>query len=332
MTDPGPSGAPQESQGGYEDSFLVRNNIHPVVFAFVCLFLVFILYQVIGGTVTFLVVGQAEVTRDNVTLIRVLTLVGQILFILLPTLVFARLLNTRPMEVFQWKLPGTLETFFAALSLLFLQQVLQIYLFFQEMLPMPQPIREILEPLRESLEAMFRGIVSAQSIPELVLVLLVVAIAPAVIEEMFFRGVVQYSFDRVVRPIWSAVIVGVIFALYHFNPFALVPLVVLGSFFGFLRYRSRSIVVAMTAHFINNALAVLALYSGMEEDMLVGPIPTDEAALASVLSQLLIVGTLFVLGDFNSPSHLDWTEEAKHLHYNTTHEWRTSEVLHLSYQ
>lgn len=295
MTDPAASGVSQDAQEGYEDSFLVRNHIHPVLFAFVCLFIVFILYQIIGGTLTYVIVGQTEITRDNVALVRLLTLVGQTIFILLPTLLFALLVNTRLAAVFQWKMPGGLETFFAALSLLFLQQVLQIYLYFQEMIPLPEPVREILGPLRESIEEMFRAIVAAESIPELLFVILVVAVAPAVIEEMFFRGLVQYTFDRVITPVRSALIVGVIFALYHFNPFALVPLIVLGSFFGFLRYRSKSIVVAMTAHFLNNALAVLALYFGMEEDMLVGPSAGAEGEIAAVLSQLFLVGSLFAL-------------------------------------
>ena len=294
MTEREPSGAlPHEEPGGFEDSFLARNNIHPVVFAFVCLFLVFVLYQVIGGTVTFLIVGQTEITPQNVTAVRFLTLLGQILFILLPTLVFARMMDARPSAVFRWRWPRPLETFFAALSVAFLQQVLQIYLFFQEKVPMPDSIREILEPLRHSLDEMFRSIVSAQTVPELLVVMVVVAVAPSIIEELFFRGVVQHAFDRVAPGMRSAVIVGVIFALYHFNPFALVPLVVLGSYFGFLRYRSQSIIVAMMAHFLNNGLAVLTVYLGMEHDALLGPSPEQEAPLAPVLSLFLLLVALF---------------------------------------
>lgn len=296
MTDREPSGAlPHEEDGGFEDSFLVRNNIHPVFFAFVCLFLVFVLYQVIGGTLTFLVVGQTEVTPSNVTAIRLLTLFGQIIFILVPTLLFARLMDARTSSVFRWGRPRPLETFFAATSVVVLQQLLQLYLFFQEKVPMPDSIREILEPLRRSQDEMFRSIVSAQTPPELLLVMLVVAIAPAIIEEMFFRGVVQHAFDRVAPGIRSALIVGVIFALYHFNPFALVPLVVLGFYFGFLRYRSQSIVVAMMAHFINNSLAVLTVYLGMESEGLVGSSAPGDGALASVLSQLFLLTALFAL-------------------------------------
>jgi len=299
VTDREPSGVtPHQADEGFEDSFLARNHIHPVVFAFICLFLVFILYQVIGGTLTFLFVGQTEITPDNVTAVRLLTLLGQIVFILLPTLLFARMMATRTAPVFRWRTPRLLETFFAAISVVFLQQVLQIYLFFQEQVPIPDSIREILEPLRQSLDAMFRSIVSAETVPELLVVLVVVAVAPSVIEEMFFRGVVQHAFDRVAPGMLSAAIVGLIFALYHFNPFAFVPLVVLGSYFGFLRYRSQSIIVAMLAHFINNALAVLTVYLGMENEALVGSTPQGDAALAPVLSQLLLLAALFVVSLF----------------------------------
>ena len=299
MTEREPPGAlPHEKDGGFEDSFLARNNIHPVVFAFVCLFLVFVLYQVIGGTLTFLLIGQTEITAENVTAVRLLTLLGQILFILLPTFLFARMMAARTASVFRWRMPSPPEAFFAAISVVFLQQVLQIYLYFQERVPIPDSIREILEPFRESLEEMFRSIVSAETVPELLVVMVIVAVAPSVIEEMFFRGVVQHAFDRVAPGMLSAAIVGLIFALYHFNPFAFVPLVVLGCYFGFLRHRSQSIIVPMMAHFINNALAVLTVYLGMENEALVGSASEGQATLVAVLSQLFLLAGLFGLSVF----------------------------------
>lgn len=37
---------------------------------------------------------------------------------------------------------------------------------------------------------------------------------------------------------------------------------------------------------------------------------------------------LFVAGDFNTPSHLDWTEQMRLLHCNTSYEWPVSKLLH----
>ena len=276
-----------------ERSFLERNRIHPVAFAVVVLFIVFVLYQVVAGAVTYLIVGSNVVSPENAPTVRLLTMAGQILFILLPTVVFARALSRRSSEVFGWRTPSIAEGFFGLLSLLFLQQVLQIYLFFQDRIPWPEEIQRILEPMKQLMDELYRSLLSAQTIPDLLLVLLVAAIVPAVVEELFFRGLIQSSFARVMSPVSAAVVAGVIFGLYHLNPFDAVPLMVLGVFFGYLRVRSDSILMPMTTHFVNNGMAVLATYFHLDEDMIVGASPAADPNLTAVAIQLIFYLAMF---------------------------------------
>ena len=274
--------------------FVERYSIPPVVFAFLCLLVVFVLYQVIGGFLTLLFVG-GKVTAENVMMHRVFTMVGQILFILIPTLLFARLLDHRFSRVFPWRMPQVGETIFAVLSLLFLQQVLQIFLFFQDRIPLPESVKEIVDPARQMLEEMFRTLVSANGLPELLFVLLVVSVTPAIVEELLFRGLVQASFQRRLKPLQAAIWTGVIFGLFHFNPFALVPLAALGCFFGFLRMRSKSIVIAMTVHFLNNALAVVVFFFHVDDKMVIGAAKGLDINIAAILAQLFLFSMLFVV-------------------------------------
>lgn len=274
--------------------FLERYGIPPVFFAFVCLLIVFVLYQVIGGFITLLFVGS-RVTAENVMMHRVFTMVGQILFILIPTLLFARLLDHRFSRVFPWRVPQAGETIFAVLSLLFLQQVLQVFLFFQDRIPLPESLKEVVEPARQMVEEMFRTLVSANGLPELLFVLLVVSITPAIVEELLFRGLVQGSLQRRLKPIRAAIWTGVIFGLFHFNPFALVPLAALGCFFGFIRMRSKSIVIAMTVHFLNNTLAVVVTFFQVDDKMVIGATKGVDINIAAILAQLFLFSMLFVV-------------------------------------
>jgi membrane protease YdiL (CAAX protease family) len=276
-------------------TFLERHNINPVVFAVFVLGVVFVLYQLVGGTITVLLLGGATITRDNVFSMRLFTMLGQVLFILLPTLFFARLLSLRPADVFQWRLPSVRETVYASLGLLWLQQIFQIYLFFQERIPVPDSVRQLLDPIKQMIEEMFKGLVRAESLPELAFVLLVVAFIPAIVEELLFRGVVQHSLSKVLTPMRAAAATGVIFGLFHFNPFAVLPLIGLGCYFGFLRARSESIIIAMTAHFLNNTIAVIVTYFGMTEETIVGMGGELEPATPMVLLQLLLFVMLFGL-------------------------------------
>ncbi|HEY5614448.1 MAG TPA: type II CAAX endopeptidase family protein [Bacteroidota bacterium] len=278
-----------------EQSFVERHNIHPIIFALGCLFVVFLLYQVVAGTVTVIAMGDTMITRDNVFITRLLTMVGQVLFIFLPTVFFARLLSVRLASVFQWRVPSLRETIFGLLGLVWLQQIFQAYLYFQERIPLPDALKQLIDPIKQMMEEMFKGLVSAESMPELAFVLLVVAFVPAVVEELLFRGVIQNTFERMVSPLRAALITGVIFGMFHFNPFAVLPLIGLGCYFGMLKMRSQSIILPMTAHFINNALAVVVAYFGMDDEALVSMGTSAEPSSSVVIVQLILFVMLFGL-------------------------------------
>lgn len=277
-----------------EMSFVERQRLSPVVFAVLCLALIFVLYQVIAGSITFLVMGTVKVTRDNVNVIRSLTMVGQLVFILIPTIILAHMLTRRTSEVFPMRIPSLPESVYAIAGLLFLQQLFQIYLFFQDMIPLPVELAKFVTQFRHTIEEMFRTLVSVETAPELIFVMTVVALVPGIVEELFFRGLIQASFAKRMKPLRAAIIAGIVFGLYHFNPFAVVPLVGLGCYFGILRFRSRSIIMPMTAHFFNNALAVLAVYFSMDDEMILGADKNGNQEIGIVLVQFVVYGLLFV--------------------------------------
>jgi hypothetical protein len=275
-------------------SFVQRTRFSPAAFAVLCLLAIFILYQVVGGTLTFFIAGT-KVTAENVMTHRVLTILGQLFFVLVPTLVFARLLDRRFSAVFPWRMPRLGETIFASLGLIFLQEVFQIYLFFQDRVPLPEDFRKLIDPIKQMIEEMFRTLLSAQSGPELLFVVFVVAVAPAIIEELLFRGLVQGSLERALTPARAALITGIIFGAFHFNPFEVVPLMGLGWYFSFLRMRSRSMVLPMTTHFLNNVLAVIVVYFHMDDEIVIGASGGADVNLPAIFVQLFLFIGLFVV-------------------------------------
>jgi uncharacterized protein len=275
-----------------ELSFMDRHAIHPLLFAFASLVFVFLLYQVGGGFMAFLIAGATSITRDNVWTMRWLTLAGQLCFILIPTLLLARLFAPRLREVFQFRVPGLRESTLALLALFSLQRVFEAYMFFQERVPMPEILREIVEPVKKMFEELTKVLLRADSPAELLAVILVVAVVPAIVEEMLFRGLIQKIFERLMSPVVSAVLAGTIFGLYHLNPFDVVPLVGLGVFFGLLRYRSQSLLVPIAAHFFNNLMAVLASFYGIQDDNLMAAAQMTSSAPVMIFD-LIGFGLLF---------------------------------------
>jgi sodium transport system permease protein len=87
--------------------------------------------------------------------------------------------------------------------------------------------------------------------------LLLVALLPAVVEELTFRGVVlgglRQSGSRWVAVVGSALV----FGLFHFNPYHVTVATALGLLLAYVALESGSIVPCMLIHLVNNGLQVL---------------------------------------------------------------------------
>jgi membrane protease YdiL (CAAX protease family) len=91
--------------------------------------------------------------------------------------------------------------------------------------------------------------------------LTVIAIIPAIGEELLFRGLLQTKLWQLTGnphlAIWMA---GAIFSFIHFQFFGFLPRWALGVVFGYLYLWSGSIAYPMLAHFVNNGFSVLMIY------------------------------------------------------------------------
>lgn len=158
------------------------------------------------------------------------------------------------------------------------------------LIPVGGMLETRLLPLEKMLEALTTFIASAEGAKRLV-VLFSVAALPAVFEELAFRGVLQPLLIRVTGHAWIGIVLAsVIFSAIHFQFYGFLPRVLLGMLFGWLAYRSGSLIPGMAAHFVNNALAAVTLWltGSMGEDLL--DVTTPLILLSLVLTGALIWG------------------------------------------
>jgi membrane protease YdiL (CAAX protease family) len=85
--------------------------------------------------------------------------------------------------------------------------------------------------------------------------LIVLALLPAISEELLFRGVFVRSLARL--PIVAVVASAALFSLYHLVPAQMLGTFPLGLALGLLAVRSGSIVPGMIAHLLNNATVLV---------------------------------------------------------------------------
>ncbi|MCB0402786.1 MAG: CPBP family intramembrane metalloprotease [Flavobacteriales bacterium] len=95
----------------------------------------------------------------------------------------------------------------------------------------------------------------------LVYVMIIIAVVPAVGEELLFRGVIQKSFVQWFNnPHWGIWITAILFSALHMQFFGFFPRMLLGVVFGYVFYWSGSLWIPIVGHFINNGSVVLMSY------------------------------------------------------------------------
>lgn len=125
---------------------------------------------------------------------------------------------------------------------------------------LPEFLKPVEDWMREKEDAAMKMtiiLLKIDHIGDFILNLFMIALLPAIAEELMFRGAVQRSFKRMFGnphvAIWLAAFV---FSAIHVQFFGFVPRLLLGAAFGYIYYWTGNLWYAMLAHFLNNAYAV----------------------------------------------------------------------------
>jgi membrane protease YdiL (CAAX protease family) len=88
--------------------------------------------------------------------------------------------------------------------------------------------------------------------------LFVLALLPAVFEEIAFRGLLLHGLHRRLRPLALVLVVGLVFGIFHFALFRFAGTAFLGALLAAVTLLTGSLLPAIAWHAGNNALAVVA--------------------------------------------------------------------------
>lgn len=133
----------------------------------------------------------------------------------------------------------------------------------------------------------------------------IVAVVPAVCEEILFRGMIQRGLERMGAG-WGILLSGLLFGLFHFDFQRLAAQTLIGTIAAYVVYRTGSIFNGMILHFMNNALLTLISNLAVRMDggttqVVEDPFATQEFILGAQefglsLEQFLIyIGALFAV-------------------------------------
>ncbi len=130
-------------------------------------------------------------------------------------------------------------------------------------------LEEYLKTIEETTQAATEKMLNVNTIGGLLLNLFIIAMIPAVGEEMTFRGVLQQSLTRKMNPHTAIILSAAIFSFIHFQFYGFLPRMFLGILLGYMFYITGSLWTSILMHFLNNGLVVVLYYltnKGIVED------------------------------------------------------------------
>ncbi len=234
--------------------------------------LIFFIYQFAGSVIYLLIFGLNSLeiemfTSFEIIMFRLLTIGGQILFMLFPTLVITKYVYPDITKILRVKKLDIKIGLLLFGGFVILTPILQYIMSFQTLIidilaksnKTFYSIKQFLDTLNSNLDAVYNKVMIANNPLEFFAIIVFAAVTPAICEEFLFRGLVQKSFEYKFKVFWAIFLTSFIFSIYHFNPYGLIPLILLSMYFGFAVYIADSILISIILHFSNNFFSVFIM-------------------------------------------------------------------------
>jgi len=156
-----------------------------------------------------------------------------------------------------------------------------------QLIPLPQWMGTLENEATKQMQQFLK----ADHIGDVIINVLIIALLPAICEEICFRGALQRIMIHITKNAWTGIIVtSILFSALHMQFQGFLPRMFLGVILGAIYWYSGSLWPSILAHFVNNSLQVIVVSYAPQYIEKNPPIPI----LLAAFSGLLIWGLLWV--------------------------------------
>ena len=224
--------------------------------------------------VSILELSGERISQLPVELIRCILFVNQIFSFLLPSILFGYLFYKKEMwNSFYLNKAPILKNAIIAICLLAASYPLVILSYKANMaLPLP----EWISSLEQSTVDTLMKVLTMDTPAVFLMNLILIAVLPAIGEELMFRGVLQNQLAKWIKNEHLGIfLASTIFSAIHLQFEGFLPRLALGMVLGYLYFWTRNLWIPIIVHFLNNATQVVAIYTGNQQvsDINGGSIP-----------------------------------------------------------
>jgi membrane protease YdiL (CAAX protease family) len=151
--------------------------------------------------------------------------------------------------------------------------------------------------MEEQADALVERMLQMPRFTDLLINLLLIAVLPALGEELFFRGVMQRLIIQIIKLPWLGVLItAILFSAIHMQLLGFVPRVLLGFLLGAIYLVSGNLWLSIIGHFLVNGIQVVAAYLYQVKVIEDDPTKTGTTSwYIALISALVTLSLLWVL-------------------------------------
>ncbi|RYD55122.1 MAG: CPBP family intramembrane metalloprotease [Sphingobacteriales bacterium] len=227
---------------------------------------------------------------------------------IIPTLLFAYVAHPSPGKYLGLTAPR--KPFHWILSILILLSILPTFLAITNWLSQFD-FGASLKEMQEKNEKLSRLFLTMPTFGEFLKTFLVLAIMPAVSEELFFRGMVmRFAAKKFKNPVFPILISAILFAWLHSNIYGLPSIFAAGVLLGIIYHLTGSLWCSILAHMVHNGLQVALYYISNNNPAFRAILDNNEVPISFVVVGLAIFGLcIFLLWKSRTPLAKNWADD-----------------------
>ena len=272
------------------------------LFLFVMIVFISSLIGISSIGIIFADAGELNFTQENISQLKIMQLISSVFIFIIPPLLFSYFENNQYLKELGFNSKFKRQNILMILMIILFSQPLVAYCmqlnldFIHSISDYIPKVVDIMKQMEEDAKLATEAFLKMDNIGDLLFNLFLIAIIPAIGEEMFFRGVIQKKLKNILRnPHIAILITSFIFSAIHMQFFGFLPRFFLGIILGYLFYYSGSLWMPIIAHFINNALAVLLMYLPFSEKINTDISQLENAEINMIQATIFLLIVLFFI-------------------------------------
>ncbi len=295
-------------KGMFADSSFAVKIIMTIVVVLVSFFIVFMLGILISLPFFDASPLDPKIYSDmenpvNISVLKFMQIIQSIGLFIVPPFILAYIFKNKNQSYLSLKhFPSAASLVLVPLAIILSIPVINFFAELNSWIVFPESLRDLEQTFKSSEESAQRItelFLSVDTVSGLLMNLFMMALIPAVGEELLFRGVFQKLFTDAFKSHHLGILISaILFSAIHMQFYGFFPRMFLGMLFGYLLVWSKSMWLPMLAHFVNNGFIVVLSYiaainsssEGIED---VGS--TSETMIYALYSFVIISGVFYII-------------------------------------